>query len=195
MHLFSIAYLIIFFTCRSLKLNGSHCSCSMYWNASFIFLWRGVLAPGFFIFGIGMITFVVFVILFTVCVRPRFSADGPACRPFSWRWSSARSNTGSMAIIPNKTIAIPCPGTGRRSASGPIVHRILCHLFPDRQFLPGYHLISMDKLIGYITHPGGHVGTLISLLIFLPCSSSYTGGSGLSLYRCLSAADSRCFAR
>ncbi|MBL7693460.1 MAG: 4Fe-4S binding protein [Ferruginibacter sp.] len=163
--LFSIAYLIIFFTLPFIKVNGEPLFMFNVLERKFIFFGVVFWPQDFFIFGIGMITFVVFVILFTVVFGRVFC--GWACpqtifmemvfRKIEYWIDGDHTKQKQLRSMPWNGEKI------RKRTIKFIVFFAISFLIAN--FFLAY-LISMDKLIGYITHPGGHVGTLISLLIF-----------------------------
>ena len=63
---FSIGYLVVFFTLPFIKVNGEPLLMLNVLERKFIIFGMVFWPQDFFIFGIGMLTFVVFVILFTV---------------------------------------------------------------------------------------------------------------------------------
>src|SRR5215218_3364834 len=61
---FSVAYLVIFFTLPFIRVNGAPLFLFNVLQRKFIFFGVTFWPQDFFIFGIGMLTFIVFVILF-----------------------------------------------------------------------------------------------------------------------------------
>ena len=162
---FSIAYLTIFFTLPFIKINDAPIFMFNVLERKFIFFGMIFWPQDFFIFGIGMLTFVVFVILFTVvfgrifcgwaCPQTIFmemvfrkieywidgdSAQQKQLRAMAWNGEKIRKRV--FKFIAFFTISF-----------------IIANFFLA-------YLISMDELIGYIENPGAHAGTLVSLMIF-----------------------------
>ena len=162
---FSIFYLAVFFTLPFIKINGEPLIMFNIMARKFIIFGLTFWPQDFFIFGIGMLTFIVFVILFTV-VFGRFFC-GWACpqtifmemvfRKIEY-WidgdATQQKHLRSMAWNAEK-----------------IKKRLLKFIlffslsFIIANFFLAY-LISMDQLLSYITHPADNVGTFISLFIF-----------------------------
>jgi polyferredoxin len=89
----SIVYLIIFFTLPFLKIGGEPVFMLNVLERKFIFFGQIFGPQDFFIFALGMITFMLFVILFTVVFGRVFC--GWACPQTSlWKWYSGKLNTG-----------------------------------------------------------------------------------------------------
>lgn len=162
---FSVFYLIVFFTLPFIKLYGEPLFMLNVLERKFIIFGMVFWPQDFFIFGIGMLTFVVFVILFTVvfgrvfcgwaCPQTIFMEmvfrkieywiDGDATRQKQLRAMSWNSEK-----ILKRTFKF-------------IVFFLISFLIAN--FFLAY-LISMDKLLGYIQNPGENLGTLFSLLGF-----------------------------
>ncbi|HWH64168.1 MAG TPA: cytochrome c oxidase accessory protein CcoG, partial [Ginsengibacter sp.] len=119
----------------------------------------------FFIFGIAMLTFVVFIILFTVVFGRIFC--GWACpqtifmemvfRKIEYWIDGDASRQKQLKAMPWNAKKIK-----KRVAKFVIFFTIS---FIIANFFLAY-LIGMDQLLGYLKTPAAHVGTLISLLIF-----------------------------
>lgn len=162
---FSLFYLAVFFTLPFIKLHGEPLFMLNVLERKFIIFGMVFWPQDFFIFGIGMLTFVVFVILFTVvfgrvfcgwaCPQTIFMEmvfrkieywiDGDATRQKQLRnmpWNSEKILKRSFKF-----------------AAFFIISFIIANFFLA-------YLISMDKLLGYMQHPAASVGTLISLFIF-----------------------------
>ncbi len=163
--LFSVFYLIIFFALPFIKINDEPIFMFNVLERKFIFFGVIFWPQDFFIFGIGMLTFIVFVILFTVVFGRIFC--GWACpqtifmemvfRKIEY-WIDGNSN--EQRILKAK----PCTIEKIYKRSLKFVIFFLISFIIANFFLA--YLISMDKLIAYIKYPSEHTGTLISLLIF-----------------------------
>ena len=162
---FSIFYLIIFFTVPFIKVNGGPFLMINVLERKFILFGMIFWPQDFFIFGIGMVTFIVFVILFTVVFGRIFC--GWACpqtifmemvfrKIEFWIDGDAAQQKQLKAMAWNgKKI--------QKRVFKFIVFFVISFIIAN--FFLAY-LISMDQLLGYITNPAEHVGTLISLLTF-----------------------------
>jgi cytochrome c oxidase accessory protein FixG len=162
---FSIAYLVIFFTLPFIKVNDAPLFMFNVLERKFIFFGMVFWPQDFFIFAIGFLTFVVFVILFTVVFGRIFC--GWACpqtifmemvfRKIEYWIDGDSAKQKQLRAMPWNAEKI------RKRTVKFIIFFAISFLIAN--FFLAY-LISMDELIGYIENPGGHVGTLISLLIF-----------------------------
>ena len=162
---FSIFYLIIFFTLPFIKVNDAPLFMFNVLERKFIFFGMVFWPQDFFIFAVGFLTFVVFVILFTVVFGRVFC--GWACpqtifmemvfRKIEY-WidgdSTQQKHLRAMAWNAEKI---------RKRTVKFIVFFAISFLIAN--FFLAY-VISMDELIGYIENPAAHLGTLVSLLIF-----------------------------
>lgn len=162
---FSIVYLIIFFTLPFIKVNGEPFFMFNVLERKFIFFGVIFWPQDFFIFGIGMITFVVFVILFTVVFGRVFC--GWACPQTIFMEMVFRKIEYWIDGDSNKQRLLRSMPWNAEKVRKRVVKFIAFFAisFLIANFFLAY-LISMDRLLGYITHPGEHIGTLISLLIF-----------------------------
>ncbi len=163
--LFSIFYLIIFFTLPFLKVNDEPLLMFNIVERKFIIFGMIFWPQDFFIFGIGMITFIVFVILFTVvfgrvfcgwaCPQTIFMEmvfrkieywiDGDASQQKllkAMRWNAEKIRKRGLKFILFFSLS-----------------------FLIANFFLAY-IVSMDKLQDYMYHPADNLGTLISLIIF-----------------------------
>ncbi len=162
---FSIVYLIIFFTLPFIKVNDAPLFMFNILERKFILFGMVFWPQDFFIFGIGMLTFIVFVILFTVvfgrvfcgwaCPQTIFMEmvfrkieywiDGDATqqkhlKAMAWNAEKIRKRTVKFVLFFGMSFLIA-------------------------NFFLAY-LISMDQLLDYMKDPAANVGTLVSLLIF-----------------------------
>lgn len=162
---FSIFYLIVFFTLPFIKVNGGPFLMINIMERKFILFGLIFWPQDFFIFGIGMVTFIVFVILFTVVFGRVFC--GWACPQTIFMEMVFRKieywiDGDAFQQKQLKAMAWNVKKIKKR------VFKFI--LFFSLSFLIANfflaYLISMDELLGYISNPAGHVGTLISLLIF-----------------------------
>ena len=162
---FSIFYLVVFFTLPFLKVNDAPLFMLNVLERKFIIFGMIFWPQDFFIFGIAMITFIVFIILFTVVFGRIFC--GWACpqtifmemvfRKIEY-WIdgdyTSQKNLRKMPWNAEKT---------RKRVTKFILFFLLSFIIAN--FFLAY-LISMDKLIDDIKHPTENIGTLISLLGF-----------------------------
>jgi cytochrome c oxidase accessory protein FixG len=162
---FSVFYLVIFFTLPFIKINDEPIFMFNVLERKFIFFSVVFWPQDFFIFGIAMITFIVFVILFTVVFGRIFC--GWACPQTIFMEMVFRKieywiegDASQQKILKQKSWT--SEKIFKRSLKFVIFFSIS---FIIANFFLAY-LISMDKLIGYIENPAEHTGTLISLLIF-----------------------------
>ena len=162
---FSIFYLIVFFSLPFIKVNDEPLFMLNILNRKFIIFGMVFWPQDFFIFGIAMLTFVVFVILFTVVFGRIFC--GWACpqtifmemvfRKIEYWIDGDAAQQKQLRAMPWR--------------QKKIIKRVLKFIiffiisFIIANFFLAY-LISMDEVLGYVRNPSAHVGTLISLLIF-----------------------------
>jgi cytochrome c oxidase accessory protein FixG len=162
---FSIFYLIVFFTLPFIKVNDAPLFMFNVLERKFIFFGMVFWPQDFFIFAIGFLTFIVFVILFTVVFGRVFC--GWACpqtifmemvfRKIEYWIDGDSFKQKQLRAMPWNAEKI------RKRVLKFILFFSLSFLIAN--FFLAY-LIGMDKLIGYIENPGAHTGTLISLMIF-----------------------------
>ncbi|MCX6314788.1 MAG: cytochrome c oxidase accessory protein CcoG [Sphingobacteriales bacterium] len=162
---FSIFYLAVFFTLPFIKLHGEPLFMLNVLERKFIIFGMVFWPQDFFIFGIAMLTFIVFVIVFTVifgrlfcgwaCPQTIFMEmvfrkieywiDGDAGRQKQLRempWNAEKLMKRTFKFITFFSISF-----------------IIANFFLA-------YLIGMDKLIGYMENPGANTGTLVSLIVF-----------------------------
>src|SRR6187431_947843 len=161
---FSVFYLVVFFSLPFIKVNGAPFLMINILERKFILFGLIFWPQDFFIFGIGMVTFIVFVILFTVVFGRIFC--GWACpqtifmemvfRKIEYWIDGDATQQKLLKAMPWNAKKI------QKRAVKFILFFALSFLIAN--FFLAY-LISMDELLGYVTDPAGHVGTLISLLI------------------------------
>lgn len=162
---FSIFYLAVFFTLPFIRLHGEPLFMLNIIERKFIIFGMVFWPQDFFIFGIAMLTFVVFVILFTVVFGRVFC--GWACPQTIFMEMVFRKieywidgDSGHQKQLRE----MPWNGTkiGKRTLK--FVLFFLMSFIIANFFLA--YLIGMDKLFSYMQQPAANVGTLISLLIF-----------------------------
>lgn len=162
---FSIFYLIVFFSLPFIEVNDEPLLMLNVLERKFIIFGMIFWPQDFFIFGIGMITFIVFVILFTVAFGRIFC--GWACPQTIFMEMVFRKieywidgDSTQQKLLKNMS------WTGekiRKRVTKFIIFFVISFIIAN--FFLAY-LISMDQLIQDITHPAEHIGTLVSLLIF-----------------------------
>jgi cytochrome c oxidase accessory protein FixG len=162
---FSVFYLVVFFTLPFIKVHGEPLLMLNILDRRFIIFGMIFWPQDFFIFGIAMLTFIVFIILFTVVFGRIFC--GWACpqtifmemvfRKIEY-WIDGDS-TQQMNLK-----KMPWNGKKIRKRSLKFVIFFLISFLIANFFLA--YLISMDQLLSYITHPAENIPTLISLTIF-----------------------------
>jgi polyferredoxin len=96
--IFSIFYLIIFFSLPWIKLNGEPFVMLNILERKFIIFGQIFGPQDFFIFALGMLTFLVFIILLPSFLAGYF-VDGLVHKPSSWKWFFGKSNIGLKGII------------------------------------------------------------------------------------------------
>ena len=119
----------------------------------------------FFIFGIAMLTFIVFIILFTVVFGRIFC--GWACPQTIFMEMIFRKIEywiDGDAAKQKQLKAMPWNGEKIKKRSVKFILFFIISFIIANFFLA--YLISMDELIRDIKSPADHIGTLISLLIF-----------------------------
>ncbi len=159
---FSIFYLIIFFTLPFIKVNDQPLFMFNVLERKFILFGMIFWPQDFFIFGIGMLTFMVFVIVFTVVFGRVFC--GWACPQTIFMEMVFRKIEywiDGDSTKQKQLRAMPWNGEKIRKRSIKFVVFFIISFIIANFFLA--YLISMDKLIGYIEDPAAHVGTFISL--------------------------------
>ena len=162
---FSIFYLVVFFTLPLIKVNGEPLLMLNILERKFIIFGLIFWPQDFFIFGIAMLTFMVFVILFTVVFGRIFC--GWACpqtifmemvfRKIEYWIDGDASKQKQLKAMPWNAKKI------KKRAIKFIIFFLISFIIAN--FFLAY-LISMDQLLEYIKNPGANAGTLISLLVF-----------------------------
>lgn len=162
---FSVFYLIVFFTLPFIKVNGEPLIMLNILERKFILFGVIFWPQDFFIFGIGMVTFIVFVILFTVVFGRAFC--GWACPQTIFMEMVFRKIEYAIdgdATHQKQLRAMPWNGEKIRKRTIKFILFFALSFLIANFFLA--YLISMDELIEHITHPYENTGTLISLLGF-----------------------------
>ena len=162
---FSIFYLIVFFTLPFIKVYGEPLFMLNVLERKFIIFGMVFWPQDFFIFGIAMLTFVVFVVLFTVVFGRIFC--GWACPQTIFMEMVFRKIEywiDGDAAQQKQLRAMPWAGKKVWKRVFKFIVFFVISFIIANFFLA--YLISMDQLLGYVQNPGGHIGTLIALLIF-----------------------------
>ncbi len=162
---FSIFYLIIFFTLPFIKVNDAPLLMLNILERKFIIFGLIFWPQDFFIFGIAMLTFVVFVILFTVVFGRIFC--GWACpQTIFMEMVFRKIEYWIDGDATKQKLLKALPWNAEKIKKRVIKFIIFFSIsFIIANFFLAY-LISMDELLGYLQNPSAHIGTLISLLIF-----------------------------
>ncbi len=162
---FSIFYLAVFFTLPFIKVNEEPLLMLNVLERKFIIFGMIFWPQDFFIFGIGMITFIVFVILFTVVFGRIFC--GWACPQTIFMEMVFRKIEYLIdgdATSQRNLRKMPWNGEKLMKRTIKFIAFFLLSFIITNFFLA--YLISMDQLIDHIKHPAENIVTLISLLIF-----------------------------
>ena len=162
---FSIFYLVVFFTLPFIKVNGEPLLMLNVLERKFIIFGMIFWPQDFFIFGIAMLTFVVFEILFTIVFGRVFC--GWACPQTVFMEMVFRKIEywiDGDAAKQKQLKSMPWNGEKIRKRTIKFVVFFLISFIIANFFLA--YLISMDQLLGYLEHPFAHIGTLASLFIF-----------------------------
>lgn len=162
---FSIFYLLVFFSLPFIKSHGEPLVLFNFFERKFIIFGMIFWPQDFFIFGIGMLTFIVFVILFTVVFGRIFC--GWACPQTIFMEMVFRKieywidgDSAQQKLL--KKMPWNAEKVRKRSAKFIIFFGIS---FLITNFFLAY-IIGMDQLLGYMEQPANNMSTLISLLIF-----------------------------
>ena len=163
---FSVFYLIVFFTLPWIKWNGEPFIMLNVLKRKFI-LFGQIFGPqDFFIFALGMITFVVFIILFTVIFGRIFC--GWACpqtifmemvfRKIEYWLDGDAHKQQQLKAMPWNAFKI------RKRITKIIVFWLIAFIIAN--YFMAY-LISMDEVLRYVHEGiGAHAGTFVSLILF-----------------------------
>jgi cytochrome c oxidase accessory protein FixG len=162
---FSIFYLLVFFTLPFIKVNGAPLMMINVLERKFILFGLIFWPQDFFIFGIGMVTFIVFVILFTVVFGRIFC--GWACPQTIFMEMVFRKIEywiDGDAAQQKQLKAMPWNAEKMRKRVIKFIAFFSISFIIANFFLA--YIISMDELIEDISNPASHIGTLVSLLTF-----------------------------
>ncbi len=162
---FTIFYLVVFFTLPFIKLNGTPLFMFNILERKFIFFGITFWPQDFFIFAIGFLTFMVFIILFTVVFGRVFC--GWACPQTIFMEMVFRKieywidgDFARQKLLRN----MPWNAEKIRKRTVKFIAFFAISFLIANFFLA--YIIGMDELIGDIKNPGAHTGTLVSLLVF-----------------------------
>ncbi|MEO6733346.1 MAG: cytochrome c oxidase accessory protein CcoG [Ferruginibacter sp.] len=162
---FSVFYLVVFFALPFIKVNDAPLLMINILERKFILFGLIFWPQDFFIFGIGMVTFIVFVILFTVVFGRIFC--GWACPQTIFMEMVFRKIEYWIDGDATQQKHLKAMAWNAKKIRKRLLKFVLFFLlsFIIANFFLAY-LISMDQLLEYVNNPTGHVGTLISLLVF-----------------------------
>ncbi len=162
---FSIVYLLIFFTLPFIKVNDAPLFLFNVLERKFIFFGMIFWPQDFFIFAIGFLTFMVFIILFTVVFGRVFC--GWACPQTIFMEMVFRKIEYWIDGDSYQQKQLKAMAWNTKKIQKRVIKFIVFYAmsFLIANFFLAY-IIGMDQLLGYIENPRAHVGTLISLLIF-----------------------------
>jgi polyferredoxin len=162
---FSIFYLVVFFSLPFIKVHGEPLLMFNIMERKFILFGMIFWPQDFFIFGIGMLTFIVFVILFTVVFGRVFC--GWACpqtifmemvfRKIEYLIDGDATQQKLLKKMEWNAVKL------RKRALKFVIFFALSFLIAN--FFLAY-LIGIDQLLTYMQNPAQNTGTLISLFIF-----------------------------
>ncbi len=162
---FSIFYLIVFFTLPFIKVNGGPLLMLNVLERKFIIFGMVFWPQDFFIFGIAMLTFVVFVVLFTVVFGRIFC--GWACpqtifmemvfRKIEYWIDGDAAQQKQLAAM--SWTGYKIQKRALKFAAFFTISFIIANFFLT-------YFIGMDTLLNYVQHPAANLGTLSALLIF-----------------------------
>lgn len=162
---FSVVYLIVFFTLPFIKVYDSPLFMFNIIERKFILFGMVFWPQDFFIFGIGMLTFIVFIILFTVVFGRVFC--GWACPQTVFMEMVFRKIEywiDGDAVKQKQLKNMKWTSEKIRKRITKFIAFYLISFIIANFFLA--YIVGMDSLLNYITHPGESVGTLIALLGF-----------------------------
>ena len=162
---FSIFYLVLFFTLPFIKSHGEPLLLLNFIERKFILFGMVFWPQDFFIFGIGMITFIVFIILFTVVFGRVFC--GWACpQTIFMEMVFRKIEYWIDGDATQQKLLKKMPWNAQKITKRSLKFLLFfCISFLIANFFLAY-IIGMDQLLNYIQYPAQHTGTLISLLIF-----------------------------
>ncbi|HEU5054361.1 MAG TPA: cytochrome c oxidase accessory protein CcoG [Hanamia sp.] len=163
--LFSIFYLAVFFTLPFIKVHGEPLLLFNIPERRFIIFGMIFWPQDFFIFGIAMLTFMVFIILFTVVFGRIFC--GWACPQTIFMEMVFRKIEYWIDGDANQQKLLKKMPWNAKKIQKRVLKFVVFFLisFLIANFFLSY-IIGMDQLLSYIQHPFANIPTLISLLIF-----------------------------
>ncbi len=163
--LFSIFYLVAFFTIPFIKLNGDPLLMFNILERKFILFGMIFWPQDFFIFGIAMVTFIMFVILFTVVFGRIFC--GWACpQTIFMEMVFRKIEYWIDGDASQQKILRKAAWTGDKIRKRTLKFVLFFGLsFIIANFFLAY-MIGMDQLIQDMLHPTESIGTFSSLIIF-----------------------------
>ncbi len=162
---FSIGYLIIFFALPFIKMDGEPLFLFNVIERKFILFGMIFWPQDFFIFGLGMVTFIVFIVLFTAVFGRVFC--GWACpqtiflemifRKIEYWIDGDQTKQMILAKMPWNAEKI------RKRLVKFIVFYTISFIIAN--FFLSY-IVGIDTLLDYVVHPANNIGTLAALLLF-----------------------------
>ena len=162
---FSYFYLLVFLILPFIKVHDEPLFMLNVLGRKFILFGMVFWPQDFFIFGIGMLTFVVFIIVFTVAFGRIFC--GWACPQTIFMEMVFRKIEYFLDGDYNKQHQLKqMPWNGfkiRKRVTKFVVFFVISFIIAN-YFLS--YLISMDNVLAYYKNPSENIGTFISLLIF-----------------------------
>src|SRR5690242_3952542 len=163
--LFSIFYLAVFFSLPFIKVHGEPLLLFNIPERRFIIFGMIFWPQDFFIFGIAMLTFMVFIILFTVVFGRIFC--GWACPQTIFMEMVFRKIEYWIDGDANQQKLLKKMPWNAKKIQKRVLKFVVFFLisFLITNFFLSY-IIGMDQLLSYIQHPITNIPTLISLLIF-----------------------------
>ena len=162
---FSILYLVLFFSLPFIKVHEEPLLMFNIMQQKFIIFGMVFWPQDFFIFGLGMLTFVVFIILFTVVFGRVFC--GWACPQTIFMEMVFRKVEywiDGDSTQQKRLRGMPWNAEKIKKRSLKFVMFFAISFLIANFFLA--YIVGMDTLAGYLQSPLEHLGTLASLLIF-----------------------------
>lgn len=161
----SYIYLIVFFGLPFIKVNGEPLFLIDILNTKFILFGMIFWAQDFFIFGLGMLIFIVFIALFTVVFGRVFC--GWACpQTIFMEMLFRRIEYFIEGDAKHQKALTQAPWSNEKifkRVSKFVLFFALSYLIANTLLC---YLISLDEVIKMYTMPSQHVGGLVALLIF-----------------------------
>jgi len=159
-------YLAIFFIMPFIKLNGLPFMMINITEGKFILFGKIFWPQDFFIFAIGMITFIIFVVLFTVVFGRLFCG-----------WVCPQTVFMEMVFRPIEWLVEGSPAQQKKLNAAPwnrekVIKKTLKHaIFLFISFVIAHtflaYILGLDEVIKIISEPvGQHIGLLSGLIIF-----------------------------